>query len=63
MVLDFLKLAIPSMITNFFLFFLYIINVYFAGRLNNATKLAGVGLGQTWLNVVCFSVFVGMNGA
>ena len=63
MVINFLKLAIPTMISCFFLFFLFVINAAFAGNLNDAAKLAGAGLGQTWLNVICFSVLVGTNGA
>ena len=63
MVVNFLQLAIPAMISCFFLFFLFVINAVFAGRLNDATKLAGFGLGQTWLEVVCFTVLIGTNGA
>ena len=62
-ILNFLKLAIPTIISCFFLFFLFTINAVFAGRLNNAVKLAAAGLGQSWLNVMCFHILVGTNGA
>ncbi len=39
------------------------INIIFIGRLDDAAKLAGVGLGTTILNMLCFSILLGMNGA
>ena len=45
------------------MYFIFVINTYFASQLNDVTKLAGYGLGATWLNVVCFSTLVGANSA
>ena len=38
-------------------------NTIFAGRFDDAAKLAGVGLGNTTLNIACLSICMGMNGA
>ena len=40
-----------------------IINVYYAGKLGNPEQLAGVGLGNSWFNVISLTVFMGANGA
>ncbi len=34
----------------------------FVGHLNDPEKLAGVGLGNMFVNVVCQSVIIGLNG-
>ena len=51
------------MISGFFLQLVMLINVIFAGRLNDPAKLAGVGLGNSLLTVLCFFPLQGMNGA
>ena len=38
-------------------------NMIYAGRFNNAAMLAGVGLGNTTLNILCLSIEFGMTGA
>ena len=40
-----------------------IVDIIFAGRFDDAAKLAGVGLGNTFLNIVCLSICMGMNCA
>ena len=40
-----------------------LINVYFAGRLNDETKLAGVGLGTTINHVLAMSIISGVANA
>ena len=61
--LEFFKLAIPTMISCLFLFLTFTINTAFAGMLDDPAKLAGVGLGTTFLNILCFEILMGMNGA
>jgi len=39
------------------------INVYFLGNLNEPALLAGVGMGNMLINVLCFAVVQGLNGA
>ena len=58
-----MKIAVPTMVSCLFLQLEFLINTIFAGRLNDPAKLAGVGLGTTLLNVVCFIPLMGMNGA
>ena len=58
-----MKIAVPTMISCFFLQLVMMINVIFAGRLNDPTKLAGVGLGNSLLTVLCFFPLQGMNCA
>ena len=51
------------MISCVFLFLTFTVNTIFAGQLNDAAKLAGVGLGTTLLNILCFEILMGINGA
>ena len=60
---NFLSLAIPTIISCLCQQLTSIINAIYAGRMNDPAKLAGVGLGTSWLNVICFSILVGTNGA
>ena len=40
-----------------------VFSTIFAGRFDDSAKLAGVGLGNTTLNIMCLSICMGMNGA
>lgn len=41
-----------------------LINTYFIGRyLNDARILAGAGMGNIIISMMCLAVFMGMNGA
>ena len=61
--MNFFKIAVPTMISCVFLQLTFLINTVYAGKLNNAAKLAGVGLGTTLINVICVVPLLGMNGA
>ena len=39
------------------------INTYFVGHLNDPSMLAGTGMGNIVINMLCISVFISMNGA
>jgi len=39
-----------------------IVNMYFIGHLNDPAKVAGVGLGNMYVNIVCQSIIIGLNG-
>ena len=39
------------------------VNTYFIGNLNDPNLLAGVGMGNMLINVVCFAIVFGLNGA
>ena len=58
-----MEIAVPTMTSCFFMQLVMLMNVIFAGRLNDPAKLAGVGLGNTLLTVLCFFPLLGMNGA
>ena len=47
------KVSIPAMITQAFAFFMEIVNMYFVGHLNEPEKVAGVGLGNMYVNIIC----------
>lgn len=57
------KLAVPPIISSFFYMFVQLVNTYFVGHLNDAVIIAGVGMGNMLINVLCFAVGQGMNGA
>ena len=38
-------------------------NTYFIGNMNEPKLLAGVGMGNMLINVLCFAVIQGLNGA
>ena len=59
----FLYIAIPAMTTNMIAFFVNVSNDIFAGRLNEPTKLATVGLTSTVMNVFVTVVLLGLNSA
>ena len=40
-----------------------VINTFFMGNLNDATLLAGVGMGNMLINVGCFAIVFGLHGA
>ena len=57
------KLAVPSVIGMLLYLFVQLSNTYFIGNLNEPVLLAGVGMGNMLLNVLCFAVVQGLNGA
>lgn len=57
------KLAVPPIISSFFYMFVQLVNTYFVGHLNDAYIIAGVGMGNMLINVLCFAIAQGMNGA
>jgi Na+-driven multidrug efflux pump len=63
MVSNILKIAVPSMIALFFQQLAEIINTYYVGHLNDAAMLAGAGMGNIIINMLCMSIILGMNGA
>ena len=65
MIKNFLRLAVPSVITNFFNFSVLTVNIIFAGQYehDSAAKLAAVGLGGTLNGMFSRHIIVGINGA
>ena len=52
MVLDLLKIGIPSSIMYFFSMLMETINLAIAGHLNDPSKIAGVGIANVYINIV-----------
>lgn len=58
-----LNIAVPCIVGQFFALFVELINVAFVGNLNDPAKVAGVGLGNMYVNIFCLSIVFGLNGA
>ena len=63
MLKKFLRLAVPMVISCNFSVMIGLANTVFAGRFNDAAKLAGVGLGCSTTWILCMSLVLGLNGA
>jgi len=57
------KLSVPPIISMFFFFFVQLVSTYFIGNLNDPLLIGGVGMGNMLINVLCFAVIWGLNGA
>ena len=60
---EFLRTSLPLCIQMIVNNGIYMINVIFAGRFNDETKLAGVGLGTTINHVLGLCIIMGMSNA
>ena len=60
---SFFKISIPLIIRQNLCYAVLLINVIFAGRLNDPAKMAGVGLGTTMNNVLGLCILFGINNA
>ena len=61
--MKFARLVIPTVLRCNFMLLTGMADTIFAARFNDAAKLAGVGLGNTTLNIFGLSIIMGMNGA
>ena len=59
----FCKLAVPSIMTNFMGQLTLFINTGIAGRMNEPTKLAAVGLGSVITTIMISGFLIGLNTA
>lgn len=57
------KLAVPMIFAMLIFMLVQLVNTYFVGHLNDPVILAGVGMGNMLINVFCFAVVQGLNGA
>ena len=57
------KLATPMIFGMFVYLMVMLVNCYYIGHLNDPVLLAGVGMGNMLINVLCFAVVQGLNGA
>ena len=63
MTCTFFKVSIPLVIRQNLVYLVLLINVIFAGRLNDPAKMAGVGLGTTMNHILGLCILFGMNNA
>lgn len=58
-----LCLSLGTIVSMIFYMLVQLINVYFIGQTNDATLIAGFGMGNMLINVLAFAVMQGLNGA
>ena len=63
MVLAALKVAIPSILSMVSAILIEVINTAFIGHLGNEAMVAGVGLGNMYVNLVCIPIAFGINSS
>lgn len=63
MSLSVLRIVGPSIIGQVFCILMETINTVFIGHLGDTAKMAGVGLGNMYVNIFSQSIFLGLNGA
>jgi Na+-driven multidrug efflux pump len=56
-------IAGPTIISMLLYLFIQLTNTYFIGHLNDKYLIAGVGMGNMLINLFCFAVQQGLNGA
>jgi len=57
------KLSVGPIISMIFYMLVQLVNTYFVGHTNDASLIAGVGMGNMLINVLAFAVMQGLNGA
>jgi len=57
------RMAIPLVVGMLLFLLVQMTNTYYIGNLNEPKLLAGVGMGNMLINVLCFAVTQGLNGA
>lgn len=62
MIWSLLRVALPAMATMVFAVLIDLINMIFIGKTDDAAKIAGIGLGNMYVNIVCQSIILGLNG-
>ena len=48
--------------TMMFSMLIDLVNMIFIGHTNDSTKIAGIGLGNMYVNIFCQSIMIGLNG-
>lgn len=63
MMKNIMKIGVPCVLSLFFAFFVEVINQIYIGHIGTKEMIAGVGLGNMYLNITTLSLLMGMNGA
>ena len=61
--MNILKIQIPGSIAMSSQIFIEVINLTFVGHQGKASMVAGVGLGNMYINTSALAVFIGLNNA
>ena len=56
-----LKIAIPAIVGQILFMMMETINLIYVGHLGDTSKVAGVGLGNMYINICCQSIINGVN--
>lgn len=57
------KVSLGPIISMIFYMMVYLVNSYFIGHTNDATLIAGIGIGNMVMNVSAFAIQQGINSA
>lgn len=57
------KVALPASVTMVFSMLMDLVNMIFVGHLGDSAKIAGIGLGNMYVNIISQSIILGLNGA
>ena len=57
------KFATPLIFGMLVYLMVMLVNTYYIGHVNDPVLLAGVGMGNMLINVLCFAIVQGLNGA
>ncbi len=57
-----MKVSVPAMATMVFSMLMDLVNMIFLGHLEDSAKIAGIGLGNMYLNICCQAIILGING-
>ena len=63
MLMCFLKIAVPAVLTNMIAFSTVVVNGVFAGNMDGPVYLASVGLASVICVIMVQSILIGLNGA
>ena len=61
MIKDIVVIAVPSFIAMVSQICIEVINLHFIGHLGDSTLVAGVGLGNMYINIMGFAILNGLN--
>ena len=61
MLIVFFKLSVPAALTSVLMYSEVVVTTVFAARMNDSTKLAVVGLNNVYIDIMIFSIMMGLN--
>lgn len=58
---EILKIGVPAIISMMSALFIEVVNTAFVGHIGNEAMMAGVGMANMFVNILCLSVMMGIN--